>query len=113
MKFFVIPFIFLLPCLVFGQESNLNQTNKKTGKHGYWIIRGIDKPDLGFCDTCKIEEGNYVDNRRQGPWKKYNLDGTIRLTVEFDEGKPKGGFIRIGGTTTFKEESGHCFGTEK
>ncbi|MEO9532605.1 MAG: hypothetical protein ABJG68_16380 [Crocinitomicaceae bacterium] len=85
----------LLPFYGAGQSDTLNQTDKEGLRQGYWIIYGADKPEKGYCDTCKIEEGTYIDDRKNGVWKKYYKDSqTVRLQGTYVRGRPNGPYIK-------------------
>ena len=80
----------------FSQSDTLNQIDSLGQKQGYWIIYGKDKPGKGVCDTCKIEEGPYLNNRKNGEWIIYHKDGvTPRLIGVFINGRPNGGWVKI------------------
>ena len=64
--------LWLLASHVHGQSDTLNQKDEQGRKQGYWIIYGKYKPEKGFCDSFKIEEGIYLDSRKHGSWIKYN-----------------------------------------
>ena len=67
--------------------DSINQKDSLNRKQGYWIIFGIDKPEKGFPDSLRIEEGSYTDNRKNGVWILYQKDGkTPRLIAEFKNG---------------------------
>jgi len=59
-------FVLGLSVLTCAQNDTLNQVDKNGLKQGYWIIYGRDKPDKGYPEDGKIEEGNYIDNRKNG-----------------------------------------------
>lgn len=72
------------------QDDKINQTieGKKQGK---WIIYGKDRPESGIPSTGKVEEGKYVDDRKEGIWIKYHDDGvTPKLKGEYENNRPKG-----------------------
>jgi antitoxin component YwqK of YwqJK toxin-antitoxin module len=88
--------------LAFSQENKIGVDGKKTG---YWVVFGDSKPDKGHCLTCKVEEGEYVDGRRQGEWKKYYADGTTpRLIAEYKTGKPNGKYKKYYANGVLKEQ---------
>ncbi|MBK7309799.1 MAG: hypothetical protein IPI93_03160 [Sphingobacteriaceae bacterium] len=60
-------------------------------RQGYWIIYGKDKQNT----TCykpeqKIEEGSYVNNKKNGVWKEYFCNGNFKNTLTFANGRPDG-----------------------
>lgn len=75
---------------LFAQDT-INRLDENLQKQGYWIIYGRDYPGKGFPDYGVIEEGYYVDNRKEGPWVKYFSDGkTPRYRVSYENGRPNG-----------------------
>ncbi|MFT4601949.1 MAG: antitoxin component YwqK of YwqJK toxin-antitoxin module [Arenicella sp.] len=85
---FLISLIFGLSS--FGQSDTLNQKDAEGKKQGYWIITGHLKPEKGHCDNCKVEEGKYVDNRKDGVYIKYFPNGNKRMTATYTNGRPDG-----------------------
>lgn len=89
---------------LYGQADTLNQTINGM-KQGYWIVYGKDKPEKGYPENGKIEEGRYVDNRKQGIWIKYHPDGvTPRLKGHYVNGRPNGHYVKIDENGTIREE---------
>lgn len=78
------------PQMSCGQDNMVDAQGKKTG---YWLVFGKDKPDKGHCADCKVEEGEYVNGRKEGPWVKYFPDGvTPRLKANYKGGRPDGDY---------------------
>ncbi|MFT4601948.1 MAG: antitoxin component YwqK of YwqJK toxin-antitoxin module [Arenicella sp.] len=74
----------------FGQSDTLNQKDAQGKKQGFWIITGEMKPEKGYCASCKIEEGTYLDDRKNGTWHKYYLEGGVRLEGTYVNNRPNG-----------------------
>jgi antitoxin component YwqK of YwqJK toxin-antitoxin module len=96
-----MPFLILLIALPFtsfklnGQSDTLNQEINGM-KQGYWIIYGRDIPEKEYPSEGRIEEGKYLDNRKNGFWIKYHPDGeTPRLKGNYKNGRPNGEYIKI------------------
>ena len=68
-------------------------------KTGYWIITGEMKPKEGYNAENKIEEGVYINSRKNGIWIKYWPNGNIRSEINFKNGRTNGAY-----TTIFKME---------
>ena len=65
-------------------------------KNGYWVYLGKDRPTLGYPAEGKVEEGNYVNNRKEGVWIKYHDDGiTPRLKGEYKNNRPNGKYSKF------------------
>ncbi len=81
----------LIFCIVFC-SSFLQAQNKKDahGKRtGKWVYTGADKPSSGISKTGKVEEGIYVDGRKEGVWTKYHKDGkTPKLKGNYSNNRP-------------------------
>ena len=86
-------------------SEDINKKDAKGRKQGHWIIYGKDKPVKGYPKNGKIEEGNYLDNRKQGLWTKYHKDGkTPRIIGDFKNGRPKGSYKKLYPSGKVKEE---------
>lgn len=81
-------------CSFSQQASNSRNNKKKEPKQGYWVVYGINKPEKGYCDSCKIEEGAYLNDRKNGQWTVYSKNGNVRLVGNFKEGRPNGDFTK-------------------
>lgn len=78
-------------------EDEFKPRNEKGQKHGKWVIFGKDKPDKGFPSDGKIEEGNYLEDRKEGKWTKYHNDGeTPKLIGTYKNNRPEGPYEKIG-----------------
>jgi antitoxin component YwqK of YwqJK toxin-antitoxin module len=90
-----LTFIF---CIVFC-ASYVHAQNKKDvhGKRtGKWIYTGADKPSSGISKTGKVEEGIYLEGRKEGIWTKYHKDGkTPKLKGNYSNNRPEGSFSRF------------------
>ena len=102
----------LEPC--FSQSDTLNQIDVNGKKQGYWILYGSDKPQDGWCDSCKIEEGNYLNNRKSGGWIKYYMDGaTPKSKAGYILGRPSGFYIKYYPNGNIKESGSFIRGRHR
>jgi antitoxin component YwqK of YwqJK toxin-antitoxin module len=88
----VLTFCFsILSISVFSQ--NLKDSNgKRTGK---WIFTETDRPNSGFKKDAKVEEGYFLNGRKEGIWLKYHKDGkTISLKGNYTNNRPEGDYKR-------------------
>jgi antitoxin component YwqK of YwqJK toxin-antitoxin module len=76
----------------FAQE--MNQTDGANGKFGQWIYYGKDDPAKEYCDSCKVREGYYKDNKKEGYWTEYYSNGSIRLLGHYTNNRPNGSFVK-------------------
>lgn len=94
---FLLVFSFLTSFLsgvnVYAQKINKKDSEGK--KQGKWIYFGKDRPNSGYPDNGKVEEGEYKDDRKEGYWIKYYTDGkTPKLRGEYDNNRPKGNYVK-------------------
>lgn len=71
----------MAPCIVDAQGR----------KQGMWIHWGSERPGSGYLPDCRIEEGVYKDNRKEGEWIKYHTEcNKVRLVGNYVDGRPQG-----------------------
>ncbi len=93
MKKFLL--ILVLASLFVAFESMAQETAQVSGKQVYTVYYGRDLPDLNYPKNAKVEEGNLVDDRKEGYWIKYFEDGTsIKLKGEFENNRPNGKYFK-------------------
>lgn len=79
-----------------NQDDKFNQKSADGKKQGKWIYLGKDRPEEGYPANGKIEEGPYVDDRKEGTWVKYHNDGvTPKLKGEFHNNRPDGEYVKL------------------
>ena len=87
----------------FGQDT-LNKKDKKDFKQGHWIYLGKDRPEAGITAEGKIEEGNYINDRKEGTWIKYHHDGvTPKLVGRYENNRPNGRYIKYHENSCLRE----------
>ena len=75
---------------------------KRTGK---WVYKGAGKPNSGIAKTGKVEEGIYVNGRKEGVWTKYHKDGkTPKLKGNYVDNRPDGAYTRYYSSGQIKEQ---------
>ena len=70
--------------------DTINRIDVNNLKQGFWIYFGKDKKIPGYGDGQKVEEGNYIDNRKTGVWKKYFEDGILQNEITYQNSRPNG-----------------------
>lgn len=86
------------------QGGDINQTDSEGRKQGKWVFLGKDRPTSGYPEDGKIEEGPYVDDRKEGTWIKYHNDGaTPKLKGEYKNNRPSGGYTKFYADGTIRE----------
>lgn len=100
--------IFFVPTVLavdYTQDDKINQKDSEGKKQGKWIYFGKDRPTEGYPSDGKIEEGPYLNDRKEGLWIKYHLDGvTPKLKGEYHNNRPEGKYVKIYPNGKVKEE---------
>ncbi|MDH4474063.1 MAG: hypothetical protein QE487_15755 [Fluviicola sp.] len=79
-------------------NDTINQRDSNGLKQGYWIYYGSDRPESGIPANGKVEEGTYIDDKKEGIWIKYHNDGvTPKLKAEYKNNRPVGNYTTIRG----------------
>jgi len=90
-----------------------NQKDAQGWKQGFWIVRGKDMPEKNYPAEGKIEEGNYLDDKKTGEWIMYHPDGiTPRTKGNFVNGRPNGPYVKIDDKGAVKEEGTYSNGKQ-
>jgi len=76
--------------VTFANGTQINATDSKGQRQGYWIILGSMLDNREYKPESKVEEGNYSDNRKEGLWKKYWPSGVLRSEITYSGGMPAG-----------------------
>lgn len=86
------------------QDDKINQKDEQGRKQGKWIYYGKDRPESGIPANGKVEEGKYVDDRKEGIWIKYHDDGvTPKVKGEYENNRPKGQYTKYHANGKVKE----------
>lgn len=86
-------------------DGEVNKKDELGRKQGKWVVKGKDRPNTGYPENGKVEEGPYADNRKHGFWTKYFKDGkTPRLVGEFKDGRPRGEYSKMYENGDIKEK---------
>ncbi len=103
-------FLLIAPALSiisYGQEkaSEIKKVDDKQQKQGYWIWYGKDRPNSGVPPDGKVEEGRYVDSRKEGLWIKYHQDGkTPKIIGHYQNNRPVGQYQKFDESGQLKEK---------
>lgn len=73
-----------------AQAQQHNTCDARGLKQGTWIINGSMLKDPSFAADARVEEGNYLNNEKEGLWKRYWPNGAVRSEVYYENGKPHG-----------------------
>lgn len=85
--------IFLSFNLLALPTQDINKKDENGKKIGYWIITGSISKEKGYAPDAKVEEGEYVSNRKTGLWKKYWKNGELKSEITFKRGRPNGDYV--------------------
>lgn len=89
MKIFLTIISILFFSVVFGQTfdiykgDTINLTDPAGLKQGHWIVFNPSKTQI-------IEEGKYLNNKKEGIWKKYYENGKVKHELTYKANKPDG-----------------------
>lgn len=92
------PVSFVLSVISYGQEKGVksNVSNLHSPKQGYCVHYGKDRPGSGIPPDGKVEEGRYVNDRKEGTWIKYHKDGkTPKIIGNYKNNRPSGPFQKF------------------
>jgi antitoxin component YwqK of YwqJK toxin-antitoxin module len=89
---FVSVFQWPIPSLQ-HQLNAQNVTDANNKKQGYWKITGKMKSDENYENDAIVEEGEFVNGRKNGTWIRYYPDGQKQSEIEYTNGRPKGYYI--------------------
>jgi antitoxin component YwqK of YwqJK toxin-antitoxin module len=87
--------LFALVFHVFGlsagwDTSELNRVDTQGMRQGYWIIKGYMTTEQGYGASTTVEEGHYVNNSKEGVWKRYYPSGVVRSEITYRNNAPYG-----------------------
>lgn len=69
--------------------DTINFTDNNGLKQGRWIVfyNATSKSD-SLNQKLISEDGIYKDNKKHGLWKYYNLDGSLKNSIEYKDDAP-------------------------
>ena len=78
-----------------GEPDGYPNKEDEKGRQGLWTIWGHMIPQKGYPEDGRIEEGGYVDGRKNGEWIKFHKDGkTPRLKGDYIDNRPNGAYVK-------------------
>lgn len=89
-----ILFIFLISQLTLAQAASdtINRTDINGLRQGYWKIYNNTKQFPGYKVDQLVTEGFYVDNKKQGTWKRYYPNNQLKDIIRYENNRPKGDY---------------------
>jgi antitoxin component YwqK of YwqJK toxin-antitoxin module len=98
----------LLPFYGLSDNAPSNRIDENQQKQGYWILYAKVVSPVGSVDSVKIEEGRYVNNRKEGKWIKYHEDGkTPKLKGHYVNNRPNGAYEKYYSNGNIRQKG--CF----
>jgi len=82
--------IFLCNLVSFSQNDTINYTDDQNKKQGYWVFTNKQKKLPGYQPNQKVEEGYYVNNKKDGKWVFYYRNGKKKHILFYQDGIPDG-----------------------
>lgn len=82
--------IVLHSLICFSQNDTINFTDDQNKKQGYWIFTNQHKKLPGYQSNQKVEEGFFVNNKKEGKWVFYYRNGKKKQILFYQNGKPDG-----------------------
>lgn len=70
--------------------TTTNSVDDNGLKQGYWVVKGYMTDDVNYGRNDVVSEGSYVDNRKEGLWKKYSFAGKLRSEIFYVHNRPEG-----------------------
>jgi antitoxin component YwqK of YwqJK toxin-antitoxin module len=77
-------------------DNPINQKDTQGKKQGKWIYYGKDRPQSGYPQNAKIEEGYFKNDRKEGVWTYYYEGGiTPKLIGSYVNNRPEGNYTKF------------------
>ncbi|NNE54629.1 MAG: hypothetical protein HKN32_01320 [Flavobacteriales bacterium] len=76
----------------FAPGKEINLIDDQGMKQGYWIIKGYMSDKAGYQPNSTVEEGEYLNNKKQGLWKSYWPNGTLKSEINYEMNRPRGAY---------------------
>jgi antitoxin component YwqK of YwqJK toxin-antitoxin module len=73
-----------------ANSGGTNTTDDNGLRQGYWVIKGYMVSDVNYSPEAVVEEGTFVDNRKEGLWKHYTPNGDLRSEINYTFNRPEG-----------------------
>lgn len=110
MKVKLVIFIFLTTIYMLACKNEPDKTNRIVGtssyelsngdtinliynglKQGHWVVMktiAVNHVSVTKTERVVVEEGFYKDNKKEGVWKYFNNDGSLKDSVLYNNGEP-------------------------
>jgi antitoxin component YwqK of YwqJK toxin-antitoxin module len=71
-------------------KDTINVVDLEGKKQGFWIIFNRVKKLPDYKDDQKVEEGKFLDSKKEGLWKEYFANGNVKNKITFKANRPNG-----------------------
>lgn len=71
-----------------GDTINKIDVNRK--RQGHWRVKAKSPKNHGYANGTLLEEGKFVNSRKEGLWKKYFPDGSLKSEVTYKGSRATG-----------------------
>ena len=82
--------ILLSNLICLSQNDTINLLDDQNQKQGYWIFTNQQKRLPGYQPNQKVEEGYFVNNKKEGKWIFYFRNGKRKHVLFYENGVPDG-----------------------
>ena len=72
--------------------DTINYQDQRGLKQKKWVIFNATKRLPGYKPNQKVEEGPYVNSRKQGVWKKFFSNGNVKDEITYKMNRPNGAY---------------------
>jgi antitoxin component YwqK of YwqJK toxin-antitoxin module len=87
--FFFMPYVHAQKFEIFKGDT-INQEDAAGLKKGHWMVYNRTKKLADYTDDQLVEEGPYINNRKEGIWKAYHNNGKLKSEITYVSGRPNG-----------------------
>ena len=87
-----------------GQDSTINFVDANGLKQGHWIIYNKTARLPGYKDDQKVEEGKFLDSKKEGIWEQYYPNGFAKNKLTYKDNIPNGYAIMYNDSGKISEE---------
>jgi antitoxin component YwqK of YwqJK toxin-antitoxin module len=110
MKKIILIFLFIICKAILAQSYDLhnndtiNFTDALGKRQGKWVIfnKMVNKPN--YKDDQKVEEGKYVDSKKNGIWKEFFPNNNLKSKIPYENNRPSGYAVIYNENGKIKEE---------
>lgn len=87
---FIISIVLSLPALAINEGTNV--IDEEGRRQGFWQIKGYMVNDKSYNADELVEEGTYVNDKKEGLWKKYYPGGVLKSEITYVNNRPNGAY---------------------